>query len=272
MPRILPPVAVVDTPEVSITEFAGNGSSGQSAISIARVVARGGWAEPWQTPEFDEWVVVTKGEVHIEHGHGATVKVVAGQGVYLAKGERVRWVFPEGDDGCEYVPICLPGFTPDNVHREDDPKVSPPIHDKHVCVYHMAQTHEWEKAKASETRAYYPPTYATDGFVHCTADPKYLLTIGNHFYKDTRDPNDPETPSKWTLLKMTRQSIEAKKLDLKFEPPAPVGDAKTMDDGELGNEWFPHLYAGIPTDGGVVVEQFEITRDADGSFTGIAGM
>jgi uncharacterized protein (DUF952 family) len=158
------------------------------------------------------------------------------------------------------------------VHREDDPKVSPPIHDKHVCVYHMAQTHEWEKAKASETRAYYPPTYATDGFVHCTADPKYLLTIGNHFYKDTRDPNDPETPSKWTLLKMTRQSIEAKKLDLKFEPPAPVGDAKTMDDGELGNEWFPHLYAGIPTDGGVVVEQFEITRDADGSFTGIVGM
>ena len=24
------------------------------------VVAQGGWAEPWQTPEFDEWTIVTK--------------------------------------------------------------------------------------------------------------------------------------------------------------------------------------------------------------------
>ena len=101
MPRILEPVTVVKTPEVDITEYAGNGSSGQACISIANVKAEGGWAEPWQTPEFDEWVLVTKGKVHIEHSHGDVVEVVAGKAVYLAKGERVRWVFPEG--GCEYV-------------------------------------------------------------------------------------------------------------------------------------------------------------------------
>ena len=54
MPRVLEPVTVVKTPEVDITEYAGNGSSGQPAVSIAKVVAQGGWAEPWQTPEFDE--------------------------------------------------------------------------------------------------------------------------------------------------------------------------------------------------------------------------
>jgi hypothetical protein len=63
MPRLLEPVTAVKTPEVDITEYAGNASSGQSGISIASVVAQGGWAEPWQTPEFDEWVLVNKGKV-----------------------------------------------------------------------------------------------------------------------------------------------------------------------------------------------------------------
>ena len=41
MPRVLEPVTVVKTPEVDITEYAGNGSSGQPAVSIAKVVAQG---------------------------------------------------------------------------------------------------------------------------------------------------------------------------------------------------------------------------------------
>lgn len=45
MPRILEPVTAVKTDEVEITEFAGNASSGQAGISIASVVAKGGWAE-----------------------------------------------------------------------------------------------------------------------------------------------------------------------------------------------------------------------------------
>ena len=35
------------------------------------------------------------------------------------------------------MPICLPGFTPTNVHRED-PGVAPPVHDAHTDIYHMA--------------------------------------------------------------------------------------------------------------------------------------
>ena len=56
-------MTAVKTAEVEITEYAGNASSGQPGISIASVVAQGGWAEPWQTPEFDEWVIVNKGKV-----------------------------------------------------------------------------------------------------------------------------------------------------------------------------------------------------------------
>ena len=268
MPRILEPVTVVKTPEVDITEFAGNGSSKQPVVSIAKVVAQGGWAEPWQTPEFDEWVLVNKGKVHIEHSHGPTVEVVARQCVYLAKGERVRWVFPEG--GCTYVPICLPGFTPTNVHREDE-GVEPPPHDKHVDIYHMVQTHNWEAAKASDSKMYYPPTYETDGFTHATADPKYLLTVGNWFYKDTKDPEDATKPSKWTLLKMTRQTLESQKIDLKFEWPSPVGNTKEMDENASGGERFPHIFGGIPTEG-VIVAEFDIERDLDGTFTGVVGL
>ena len=268
MPRILEPVTVVKTPEVDITEYAGNGSSGQPAVSIAKVVAQGGWAEPWQTPEFDEWVLVNEGKVHIEHSHGPTVEVRAGQCVFLAKGERVRWVFPEG--GCSYVPICLPGFTPTNVHREDDGP-NPPPHDKHTDIYHMVQTHNWEAAKASDAKVYYPPTYAQDGFTHATADPKYLLTVGNHFYKDTVAPDGSGAPSAWKLLKMTRQTLEAKKIDLKFEWPSPVGATVEMSAEQSGGERFPHIYGGIPCEG-VVVAEFDVTRSEDGTFTGIVGM
>lgn len=28
--------------------------------------------------------------------------------------------------------------------------------------------------------------YAADGFIHLTADPKLLLTVANHFYRETQ--------------------------------------------------------------------------------------
>merc|ERR1719238_194331 len=204
-------------------------------------------------------------KVVIEHSHGPSIEVTAGKAVYLAKGERVRWVFPDG--GAEYVPICIPGFTPGNVHREDDGP-NPPPHDKHTDIYHMVQTHNWQAAKDSVEKMYYPPTYKTDGFTHATADPKFLLTVGNHFYKDTKDPAGTGKPSEWKLLKMTRESLAAKNIDLKFEWPSPVGDKEEMSADQSGGERFPHIYGGIPTDG-VVIQEFDITRDVDGTFTGI---
>ena len=110
-----------------------------------------------------------------------------------------------------------------------------------------------------------------DGFTHATADPKYLLTVGNHFYKETKAPDGSGKPSEWKLLKMTRHTLEAKKIDLKFEAPSPVGDTKEMDAEQSGGERFPHIFGGIPTEG-VVVQEFDITRAEDGTFTGVVGL
>jgi len=73
-----------------------------------------GWSEPGQKPEFDEFTVVLKGTVRVEHTGGA-LEVAAGQAVLAQKGEWVRYSTP---DGAEYVAICLPAFSPDTVHRD----------------------------------------------------------------------------------------------------------------------------------------------------------
>ena len=114
------PVRVVDTDQVKISEYFGGASCNPCPypvgdISVAHVQAEAGWAEEWQTPAFDEYALVLRGSVTIETTRGPATKVSAGQAVFLAKGERVRWVFHEA---AEYVPICLPAFSPMNCFRE----------------------------------------------------------------------------------------------------------------------------------------------------------
>ena len=75
-----------------------------------------GWREPGQTPEFDEYTVVLKGELQVET-QGALHKVAAGQAVLVQAGEWVRYGTP-GSDGAEYLSVCLPAFSPDTVHRD----------------------------------------------------------------------------------------------------------------------------------------------------------
>ena len=47
---------------------------------------------------------------------GQTVQ--AGQTLVTEPGERIR--YGVGPDGAEYLAICLPAFTPESVHREDE--------------------------------------------------------------------------------------------------------------------------------------------------------
>lgn len=96
-----------------------------------------GWAEEWQTPAFDEYTLVLQGSVTIETTRGPATRVCAGQAVFLAKGERVRWVFTER---AEYVPICMPAFSPDNCFR-DEAGAAPPTHESHDSIYHLVQKH-----------------------------------------------------------------------------------------------------------------------------------
>ncbi|MCL4455369.1 MAG: hypothetical protein M1157_07015 [Deinococcus sp.] len=48
-----------------IEEFVGNVNSGTSQVSIAKMTSPGGWVEPGQTPEFDEYTVVIKGMLRV---------------------------------------------------------------------------------------------------------------------------------------------------------------------------------------------------------------
>ena len=101
-----------------IDEYIGRVNSGETAVSVAHMVAPGGWEEPAQTPRFDEYTLVLRGKVRVEHSAGVT-DVSAGQAIVTRAGERIRYTTPTGD-GAEYVAICLPAFAPELSGREDD--------------------------------------------------------------------------------------------------------------------------------------------------------
>ena len=98
-----------------IEEFVGRANSGTAAVSVARMVSPAGWREPGQTPEFDEYTVVLAGVLEVETKAG-TLAVRAGQAVVAPAGEWVRYATP---DGAEYLAVCLPAFSPSNVHRDE---------------------------------------------------------------------------------------------------------------------------------------------------------
>ena len=99
-----------------IDEFIGRVNSGTAAASMAHMRSPGGWQEPGQTPEFDEYTVVLKGLLRVKHA-GGTIDVRAGQAVIARRGEWVRYSSPE-TEGAEYVAVCVPAFSPETVHRD----------------------------------------------------------------------------------------------------------------------------------------------------------
>jgi len=114
-PTVIP--AAGQPPKV-IEEFVGRVNSNTAALSIARMTSPSGWREPGQTPEFDEYTVVLKGELQVKT-RGAVHKVAAGQAIIVQAGEWVQYGTP-GPDGAEYIAVCLPAFSPDTVHRESE--------------------------------------------------------------------------------------------------------------------------------------------------------
>jgi mannose-6-phosphate isomerase-like protein (cupin superfamily) len=108
-------VPAAGEPPKLIDEFVGRASTGDTALSIARMRSPSGWAEPGQRPEFDEFTVVLRGAVVVEF-EGGRMTVEAGQAVHARPGEWVRYSTP-GQDGAEYVAVCLPAFAPGIVHR-----------------------------------------------------------------------------------------------------------------------------------------------------------
>ena len=99
-----------------IQEYIGRVNSKTQALSVARMSSPAGWVEPGQTPEFDEYTLVLRGVLRVEH-KGGTMDIRAGQGVSVRRGEWVRYSTPEAD-GAEYIAVCLPAFSMQTVHRD----------------------------------------------------------------------------------------------------------------------------------------------------------
>lgn len=99
-----------------IDEYIGRVNSATSDVSIAHMRSPGGWVEPGQTPEFEEYTVVLRGVLRVEFAGGA-IDISAGQAVIAHPREWVRYSTPD-PDGAEYIAVCRPAFSMDAVHRD----------------------------------------------------------------------------------------------------------------------------------------------------------
>jgi len=120
MPTLIPSPTRVEAagnkPKL-IDEYVGRVNSASDQVSIAHMRSPGGWQEPGQTPEFEEFTVVLRGTLRVEHAAGE-LEVHAGQAVVAHPGEWIRYSTPS-PDGAEYIAVCLPAFSIQTVHRDD---------------------------------------------------------------------------------------------------------------------------------------------------------
>lgn len=114
-PTVVP--AHGDPPKI-IKEFVGRVNTSTDALSLAVMESPGGWAEPGQTPEFDEYTLVLEGRLVVESADGQPLSVGAGQAVLIPAGEWVRYSTPDAG-GARYVAVCSPAFSPATVHRDE---------------------------------------------------------------------------------------------------------------------------------------------------------
>ncbi|WP_335974405.1 cupin domain-containing protein [Gaetbulibacter jejuensis] len=110
------PFVVPTTDGKTIKEHFGLATDGNSQLSIAHMTAPPGWSEPFQTPEFEEYTFIIKGQKQfiIEN---EVVILKAGQSIKINKNVRVQYSNPFTEP-CEYLAICLPAFSMDLVNRE----------------------------------------------------------------------------------------------------------------------------------------------------------
>jgi ethanolamine utilization protein EutQ len=99
-----------------IEEYIGRVNSSTNTVSIAHMRSPEGWQEPAQTPEFDEYTVVLRGTLRVQHKSGE-IDVTVGQAVIAHRGEWVRYSTPL-PGGAEYIAVCLPAFSLEAVQRE----------------------------------------------------------------------------------------------------------------------------------------------------------
>ena len=109
-------IAAAGTKPKLIDEYIGRVNTQTAGVSVAHMHSPQGWEEPGQTPEFDEFTLVLKGLLRVQH-MGGHMDVASGQAVIAHAGEWIQYSTPT-DGGAEYIAVCLPAFSMDTVHRD----------------------------------------------------------------------------------------------------------------------------------------------------------
>ncbi|XXF80537.1 rRNA maturation RNase YbeY [Myxococcaceae bacterium GXIMD 01537] len=99
-----------------IEEFVGAATTGTEAASVARMLAPPGWSEPAQKPEFDEVVIVLRGELTLIVD-GKRERIGEGEVGLVPRGKRVVYR-NDGQGACDYWSVCAPAFRPSLAHQE----------------------------------------------------------------------------------------------------------------------------------------------------------
>ncbi len=99
-----------------IEEFIGLVNSNTDEVSIALMTSPKGWTEPGQTPEFNEYTIVSRGVLNVKTKDDV-FEVNAGEAFISFAGEWVQYSTPN-PEGAEYISVCCPAFSKIIVHRD----------------------------------------------------------------------------------------------------------------------------------------------------------
>jgi len=88
-------VTAAGEPPKTIDEYVGQVNTGDGRLSMAHMRSPSGWSEPGQRPEFDEFTLVLRGALRVEHETGE-LTVTAGQAVHTACALLSRWARVSG--------------------------------------------------------------------------------------------------------------------------------------------------------------------------------
>ncbi len=112
------PFQVPATDGRKIFEHFGFASANFGDFSLAHVVAHPGWTEPSQILDFDEYVVVLRGEMVVSVNESSGT-VSAGESFVAPRGSKVSYSNVSNLDA-EYIALCMPAFRPDRIHLAEN--------------------------------------------------------------------------------------------------------------------------------------------------------
>lgn len=101
-----------------IEEHIGLAATGDTSLSLSHIKVPAEWSDCYQTPAFDEVVIVVKGRQLIRTEE-EIIELKEGQSYLIKKGTRVQYSNPYAE-GSEYWSLCIPAFTVETVNKEED--------------------------------------------------------------------------------------------------------------------------------------------------------